>query len=86
MIQVKRRADAPKGWRIMATICFYQDIRHKAPLVWMRDVFGIGYISNRNDNITELRINGYNAVKKFFLSFNRLLNLSGNKSYTHCVH
>lgn len=67
MIQVKRRADAPKGWRIMATICFYQDIRHKAPLVWMRDVFGIGYISNRNDNITELRINGYNAVKKILL-------------------
>lgn len=77
MIQVKRRADAPRGWRIMATICFYQDTRHKVPLVWMRDVFGIGYIFNRNDHITELRINGYNEVKRIlqllqpFIKFKR---------------
>jgi len=64
---VKRRADAPKGWRIMVTICLYQDTRHKAPLVWMREVFGIGYISNRNDHITELRINGYSEVKRILL-------------------
>jgi hypothetical protein len=64
MVQVKRRADAPKGWRIMVTICLYQDSRHKAPLVWMRDTLGIGYISNRNDHITELRINGYRQVKR----------------------
>lgn len=67
MMQVKRRADAPKGWRIMATICLYQDSRHKAPLIWMRDMFGIGYISNRNDHITELRINGYAGVKRILL-------------------
>lgn len=67
MVQVKRRADAPRGWRIMVTICLYQNSRHKAPLLWMRDVFGIGYISNRNDNITELRINGYSEVKRILL-------------------
>ena len=64
MVQVKRRSDAPKGWRIMVTICLYQDSRHKAPLIWMRDTLGIGYISNRNDHITELRINGYREVKR----------------------
>jgi len=64
MVQVKRRADAPRGWRIMVTICLYQDSRHKAPLVWMRNTLGIGYISNRNDHITELRINGYRQVKR----------------------
>lgn len=67
MVQVKRRADAPKGWRIMVTICLYQDSRHKAPLIWMRDMFGIGYISNRNDHITELRINGYAEIKRILL-------------------
>jgi hypothetical protein len=77
MMQVKRRADAPKGWRIMATICLYQDSRHKAPLMWMRDIFGIGYISNRNDHITELRVNGYTEVKRIlnmlqpFIKFKR---------------
>ena len=48
----------------MVTICLYQDSRHKAPLVWMRNTLGIGYISNRNDHITELRINGYRQVKR----------------------
>ena len=67
MVQVKRRSDAPQGWRIMVTICLYQDSRHKAPLMWMRDIFGIGYLSNRNDHITELRINGYREVKRILL-------------------
>lgn len=67
MIQIKRRADAPRGWRIMATICFYQDTHHKKPLTWIRDTFGIGYISDRNDHMTELRINGYGEVKRILL-------------------
>ncbi|KKU93936.1 MAG: hypothetical protein UY26_C0003G0085 [Candidatus Jorgensenbacteria bacterium GW2011_GWA1_48_13] len=48
----------------MATICFYQDSRHEKPLYWIRDVLGIGYISRRSDNITELRINGYKQVER----------------------
>lgn len=47
----------------MATICLYQDSRHEKPLLWMRDKFDIGYISRRNDGITELRINGFQQVK-----------------------
>jgi len=47
----------------MSTICFYQDSRHEAPLHWIRDVFGIGYISRRNDGMTELRINGFEKIK-----------------------
>ena len=30
----------------------------------MKNKFGIGYISRRNDNITELRINGYAQVER----------------------
>jgi len=67
MLQVKRRSDTNFGARFMATICLYQDTRHEKPLRWMRDVFGIGYITQRNDGISELRINGYSTVKEILL-------------------
>ena len=47
----------------MATICFYQDTRHEKTLYWIRKVLKIGYISKRNDGMTELRINGYKQVR-----------------------
>ena len=62
MLQVKRRKDTPKHWRFMATICLYQDSRHAVPLLWIRRILGIGYLSHRNDGMTELRINGYQQV------------------------
>ena len=46
----------------MPTICFYQDSRHEEYLYWIRELFNIGYISRRNDGMTELRINGYEQV------------------------
>ncbi|MEK9158894.1 MAG: hypothetical protein AAB673_02740, partial [Patescibacteria group bacterium] len=48
---------------LMATICLYQESRHEDPLYWMRQKFGIGYISHRNDGMTELRINGFKQVR-----------------------
>jgi len=63
MLQIKKRSDNSRS-RFMATICFYQDSRHDKPLIWIRDAFSIGYISKRNDGITELRINGYKQVEK----------------------
>ena len=47
----------------MATICFYQDSRHELPLAWIRSVLGIGYLSKRNDGMSELRINGFAQVR-----------------------
>lgn len=63
MLQIKRRKDGKQKIRFMATICFYQDSRHEKPLFWIKNQLGIGYISKRNDGITELRINGYKQVK-----------------------
>lgn len=63
MLQIKRRNDNGRS-RFMATICFYQDSRHEKPLFWIREILGIGYVSKRNDGITELRINGYKQVEK----------------------
>ncbi len=62
MLQVKLRSDTSRGVRFMATICLYQDTRHADPLLWMREILNIGYISNRNDGMTELRINGFVSV------------------------
>lgn len=62
MLQLKRRKDTARGFRFMATICFYQDSRHDAPLYWIRDILGVGYLTNRNDGMSELRVNGFNKV------------------------
>ena len=64
MLQLKLRSDSNQGVRFMATICFYQDSRHDKPLFWIKDILSIGYISKRNDGITELRINGYKQVER----------------------
>ncbi|MCX6751171.1 MAG: LAGLIDADG family homing endonuclease [Candidatus Nomurabacteria bacterium] len=64
MLQLKKRSDSKRGIRFMATICFYQDTRHEETLYWIRKVLGIGYISRRNDGMTELRINGYIQIAK----------------------
>jgi len=67
MMQIKRRSDNGKA-RFMLTICFYQDSRHAKPLVWIKRILGIGYLSKRNDNIAELRINGYKQVEEIVSS------------------
>ncbi len=63
MLQIKKRKDGNSKIRFMSTICFYQDSRHKEPLSWIRESFGIGYLSDRNDGMTELRINGFKQVR-----------------------
>lgn len=62
MFQLKNRRDTSRGWRFMMTLCFYQDSRKDSPLYWIKEQLGIGYISKRNDNITELRINGFRQI------------------------
>src|SRR3990167_10282370 len=64
MLQIKKRNDSKLKGRFMCTICFYQDSRHEKPLYWIKKILKIGYISKRNDRITELRINGYNQCEK----------------------
>ena len=52
----------------MATICLYQDTRHEKPLYWIRERLKIGYISRRNDGMTELRINGFEQVRDILIA------------------
>ncbi len=63
MLQLKKRSDGAMKFRFMAVICFYQDTRHEKTLSWIRKVLGIGYLSRRNDGMTELRVNGFKQVR-----------------------
>ena len=62
MLQIKKRADGKSKIRFMATICFYQDTRHQKDLLWIQKVLSKGFLSKRNDGMSELRINGYATV------------------------
>jgi hypothetical protein len=73
MLQIKKRKDGKIGTRFMSTICFYQDTRHAKDLNWIKKVLGIGYISKRNDGMSELRINGYDSVKNILEFLNPYL-------------
>ena len=64
MLQIKKRADGKSKTRFMATICLYQDTRHSKDLVWIQKILGIGYLSHRNDGMSELRINGFETIKE----------------------
>lgn len=88
MLQMKRRKESPQRYRIMATICLYQDTRHEAPLYWMRQKLGIGYVSQRNDGITELRINGYKQVRdilKLLIPYLRFKKPQAHAIYRACM-
>lgn len=84
MLQIKKRGDSKRGWRFMATICLYQDSRHDSPLTWMKRKFGIGYLSHRNDGITELRINGFNQVRDILALLIPYIRFK--KAQAHAIH
>ena len=63
MLQIKNRKDGVSKIRFMSTICFYQDTRHETTLYWIRKVLGKGYLHQRNDGMSELRINGFASVR-----------------------
>ena len=85
MLQIKKRKDGRLRKRFMSTICFYQDTRHEKNLFWIRDILKIGYISRRNDGMTELRINGYSQTRdilKELLPYIRFKKLQASALYS----
>ena len=87
MLQLKKRSDTKRAIRFMTTICFYQDTRHEKALYWIQKVLGIGYISNRNDGMTELRINGYKqigSILKSLLTYIRFKKLQAHALLEAC--
>ena len=87
MLQIKKRKDGNIGFRFMPTICFYQDTRHERDLYWIKEILGIGYLSKRNDGMTELRINGYKQIRdilKNLLPFIRFKKIQSTALISAC--
>ena len=80
MLQIKKRKDGRLKRRFMCTICFYQDSRHEKPLHWIRNILGIGYVSRRNDGMTELRINGFIQTRNILKSLLPFLRFKKNQA------
>ena len=73
MLQIKPRDDVRFGFRLQATICFYQDSEYEKELHWFREQLQVGYISKRNDGMSELRINGFACIEKILLELREFI-------------
>lgn len=67
-IQFQPRKDSRFGFRVRAEISFAQKTGHDRPMLWIREKIGIGYIYNRNDGMSELKIEGFTTVKSILES------------------
>ena len=63
MLQLKPRKFVSFGFRVRTIICFYQDKRNKQGLLWIRNKLKVGYLSKRDDDMFELRLEGHKRVK-----------------------
>ncbi len=64
MLQIKPRKDCRYKHRITSTICMYQNSSQEKNLRSIRDQLKLGYISRRNDRMSEYRIDGHMSVAK----------------------
>ncbi len=71
MLQLRKNTSG-KIIRIKTVICIYQDQSHKKDLEWIQKILG-GYIYTRNDNISELRIEGFAKVLKILVQLSPFL-------------
>ena len=63
MFQLIERKGYIYGYQIRASICFYQDSRHKEGLNWLKNQLSFGYIRDRNDGVSDYTIVGYDRVE-----------------------
>ncbi len=62
-LQLQPRNASKLGFRVRTIISFAQKTGHDDGLKWIKDKLGIGYIYNRNDSMTELKIEGFESVE-----------------------
>jgi len=63
MFQLVERKGYIYGYQIRASVCFYQDSKHKAGLYNIKQKIGVGYIRDRNDEVSDYTIVGYTNVE-----------------------
>ena len=63
-LQLAPRNSSKLGFRVRTIISFAQKTGHDDSLKWIKEKLGIGYIYNRNDSMTELKIEGFESVER----------------------
>lgn len=75
MAQLIRRQDYVYGYQIRLSIVFYQKTKHRYFLEWLKSKLKLGYVRDRNDDMSEYTIVGLKevaSVLKLFLPYLRL--------------
>ncbi|OGM73831.1 hypothetical protein A2382_02365 [Candidatus Woesebacteria bacterium RIFOXYB1_FULL_38_16] len=75
MLQLRARNDVRFKYRVKTTICFYQKTKHKLVLEELKNIIGFGYVYDRSDGMTELRIEGHARVKSVLTKLRRYLKI-----------
>jgi len=78
MFQLVRRKDYIFGYQVRASIVFYQKIKNKQILAWLKSKLNFGYIRDRNDEMTEYTIVGKNYVMEILHMLYPYLRLKRN--------
>jgi hypothetical protein len=75
MLQLVYRHDYVLGYQIRASVVFYQDVRNRYFLEWLKMKLKFGYIRNRNDGMCEYTIVGTESVSQILNLFKPYLRL-----------
>lgn len=63
MLQLKRRKGMKFLFRVKAVVVIYQDSKYSSILEELRVLFSAGYVYQRNDHMSELRVEGFSQVE-----------------------
>ena len=64
MLQLKPRTRSKFGVRVKTVLAIYQDSKMKKEMEWLHNELGVGYLYERNDHITEIRVEGHQRVRE----------------------
>ncbi len=65
MIQLRERKECKFLFRVKTLVILYQDTRYISILKDIQSILGCGYVYERNDHMSELRIEGHEHVFQF---------------------
>src|SRR5258708_1473589 len=78
-IQFQPRENSRFGFRIRVIISFAQKIGHEKGLKWIQNKLGIGYLYNRNDGMSELKIEGFKSIKSILTNLKPYFHFKENQ-------
>ncbi len=80
MLQLKPRTHSKFGVRVKTLLVIYQDTKMKSEMEWLHQELGAGYLYERNDHISEIRIEGHQQVKRILTELKPYLRFKKNQA------